>query len=311
MDPTRSRGEYVGRLVKAAAEGLTGTFEVRGRGGLRRLHMREGEVVWSQTEDGGAVNAEEVANAVARPLAWEPCTVQFEEQRTLSTDATRARVSDPVPVRRALWLGAARHVALNDVLPSVIDPAAGPVGPTMGLWSALDELELEEPYTDLAYVLGTGVTVDELLRQIPDRSGILMKLVWFLERAELLERPRAAKPRPKTDPRGRVPRSPPAEHIRSAPEPSAATQQDVPREGGGNFSWWDGAASAGVSPPKSEQPQNSDAPTARRGAAVGPWSLLLRPPRSSPPSSRRMCGNAPDGTTTPSSASPPRLLRPR
>ena len=230
MDPTRSRGEYVARVAKAATERLTGTFEISSGAKWRRLHLRRGEAVWAESsEQTDLTGSDLVAEAVSAPLAWEPSTVLFEEQQSLAVDALHEALSDPVPVRRALWQGVERHVALNDVLPSVIDPAAGPVQPTMGLWSALDELAVEAPYSGLPDALGSGLTVDELFTRIPDRSGILMKLLWMLEAAELVARPRAAKPRAKTDPRGRRPTSRPPDRLPPVdpPDPSAARLAEV------------------------------------------------------------------------------------
>ncbi len=254
MDPTRSRAEYVARVAKAAAERLTGTFEVSARGRWRRIHLRRGEAVWAESsEEKDLQGTDMVLEAIAAPLAWEPNAVKFEERRTLSIDALHAEVADPVPVRRALWVGVERHVDLNDVLPSVIDPAAGPVQPTMGLWSALDELAVGEPYSELPDALGSGVTVDELFTRIPDRSGILMKLLWLLECAELVMRPRAAKPRPRTDPRGRRPAAPKPDRLQAPPEPEAATPSttvetptvtatvsmaEAAAADNSDFSWW-------------------------------------------------------------------------
>jgi hypothetical protein len=293
MNATLSRGEYVVRMAKAGAERLTGVFEVSSQGRWRRIHLRCGEAVWAETSERKDLTGEDlVVEAIASPLAWEPSHLVFEERRTLSIDATHAAVSDPVLVRRALWEGVKQHIDLNDVLPSVIDPAAGPMRPTMGLWSALEELAVGAPYEELPNALGSGATVDEMFTRIPDRSGILLKLLWMLERAELIERPSAAKPRLKPDPRGRIPQEPPAAQEgpadRLPPEdpPTSAIEtpivtdtmsmhEEVEAADRRDFSWWAaGKSGDGETPQKLQMkpaaatnPANSR-PVARRNTAA-------------------------------------------
>ncbi len=278
MDRTRSRGEYVGRLVKASLEHLTGTFEVRSGRRRRTIHLQRGRPVWSEGEEGTATtDVVSLEAAIGEPLAWEPSEVIFEEHRTVPVEALKGDETDDLSMRRALWQGVERHLPLTDVLPSVIDPAGGPVQPTLGLWTALEELEVGHPYSNLPEALGSGATVEELLARIPDRSGSLMKLIWFLERAELLERPSAARSRRKTEPRGGVPphRPTPLQNVSGPAAPPKAVARPERPDASPDFSWWKGADGStpggGVTPnaPSDEVgPVEPEAPQ-RQGAAGG------------------------------------------
>jgi hypothetical protein len=274
-------------VAKASSQLLTGTFEVSAGERWCRLHLRRGNPIWAETSSGDEPDRADPAactawmeEAIAAPLAWEPSETRFEEHRTLPIEALRQAFSVDVSVRRALWKGVQRHIDLGDLLPSVIDPAGGPLHPTLGLWSAIAEIEIGEPYSQLPDALGSGLTVDELLLEIPDRSGILMKLVWMLEVIELVERPRAARPWPKTDPRGRRPTPRRPKRIAAEPPPPPSAESD---KSPADFSWWSG----GKPPSKPARAETT--------------------PGGAPPSSPRR-STVPSGGGPSSGAAPPREI---
>jgi len=112
----------------------------------------------------------------------------------LSPGHVAAELLPHVVAVRELWEGVRQHVPVDNVAPGVSDGARGPVVAGPELRALLAELELEPPLAFLAEAVEEAVTVEELFRQIPDRSGNLLKLVWMLERGGLLLRP-ACEPR--------------------------------------------------------------------------------------------------------------------
>jgi tetratricopeptide (TPR) repeat protein len=185
-------------------------------------------------------------------LSWASGEWSFEPRPGL-----RATWIDPDLIPRtdvlpSIWHGVKQFVGMEDILSQVSDPGLGKMLPTDGLSAGLQLLELEEAQSNLLDAVGDGCTMDELFTRIPDTTGTLVKLVWFLAESELLqwengasegavamlkaaqtEAPKpervAAPPRPMARSRSAAkPRQAPSERSRgrnSKPAPPSATRQ--------------------------------------------------------------------------------------
>ena len=144
----------------------------------------------------GALSARQIAehkharlqSSIGSPLMWGSGQWTFE-----AFSGTRGSGIDPslrpeVETIAALWNAVQQHVSMDAVFPLVTDPAAGmialdPLGaalfPSLGV---AKDLEM------LPEAIGSGSPVEDIFRQIPDASGNLVKLLWFLESTGLLHR---------------------------------------------------------------------------------------------------------------------------
>jgi curved DNA-binding protein CbpA len=77
---------------------------------------------------------------------------------------------------------------MDAVFPQVTDPAAGMVALDPLCPALFSRLKVEEAFVGLPDAIGDGCNVEEIFRQVPDGSGNLVKLLWFLEAAGLLHR---------------------------------------------------------------------------------------------------------------------------
>ena len=74
---------------------------------------------------------------------------------------------------------------MDAVFPTVTDPAAGMVALDPLCNALFGSLNVEDAFAGLPEAIGTGCSVEEIFRQVPDGSGNLVKLLWFLEAAGL------------------------------------------------------------------------------------------------------------------------------
>ena len=125
---------------------------------------------------------------IAAPLRAATGTWRFEPCPGLLPERIAAELRPRTSSVRDLWDAVKQHVPLDKVLPEVTDAKLGSLRPGPGLQELLAVLALDPPLSFLAEALGDAITVEELFRQIPDRSGDLLRLVWMLERGGLLLR---------------------------------------------------------------------------------------------------------------------------
>lgn len=149
----------------------------------------------------GALNAEQltehqqgrIRTGIAAPLRATSGSWRFETCPGLDPSSIAHALRPAVPCVAALWEGIRQHLAVDKVLPEVTDSSLGALVVGEGLRELLPSMELEPPLSFLGEAVSDGIGVEELFKQIPDRSGNLLKLVWFLERGGFLlrdDRPR-------------------------------------------------------------------------------------------------------------------------
>ncbi len=129
-----------------------------------------------------------IRQGIAAPLRASRGSWQFEPCPGLNAEQVAPGLRPELSSVGALWQGVRQHVAVDKILPDVTDDGLGPLMVGDGLEDLLPALELEASLTFLGEAIGDGLSVEELFKQIPDRSGNLLKLVWMLERGGLLLR---------------------------------------------------------------------------------------------------------------------------
>lgn len=129
-----------------------------------------------------------IRQGIAAPLRSSAGSWRFEPAPGLDPDSIALELRPGIATVSALWDGIRQHLAVDKVLPEVTDADLGPLVAGEGLREVLPAMELEPPMAFLSEAIGDGISVEELFKQIPDRSGNLLKLVWMLERGGLLLR---------------------------------------------------------------------------------------------------------------------------
>jgi len=129
-----------------------------------------------------------IRQGIAAPLRSSTGSWRFEPSPGLDPTSIAAAIRPEVPSLAALWLGIQQHLAVDKVLPEVTDASLSDLVAGPGLRESLPNMDLEPPLSFLGEAVGDGISVEELFKQIPDRSGNLLKLVWMLERGGLLLR---------------------------------------------------------------------------------------------------------------------------
>jgi hypothetical protein len=99
-----------------------------------------------------------------------------------------------LPVLPVLWHSVKQHLAMDDVLPLVMDPALGDLCAGDGLAEGVASLELDAGLATISEALESGCSVDALAGFVPDRTGDLLKLVWMLQLGGLIVRENDSKP---------------------------------------------------------------------------------------------------------------------
>lgn len=148
----------------------------------------------------GSVSKEQLDNhlrsrtrpGVSGPLTWSTGNWTFEalsDALTEGIDPSLLEVESALP---ALWHGVSQHVGTDEVLPAVTDTKKGPLQFSEDGLEMLEQLALSDTFSKLGEAIGTGASVEDVFRTIPDSSGALFKLIWMLESGGALSREGAA-----------------------------------------------------------------------------------------------------------------------
>jgi len=168
----------------------------RARIGWFRERLGQGEYLENALLDAGVITGDDMnavrqrrlQQGVGAPLKWGDGTWEFEAAEGLEVGSVESRLRPEVPFVQALWAAVCKQVDMDEVLPTVTDRAAGGFVPTAELPAAIKLLELDPPLDALPELLGAGAAVDQLARKLPECSGDLVRLLWFLEAGGLVKR---------------------------------------------------------------------------------------------------------------------------
>jgi len=135
---------------------------------------------------------QQLGPAVSAPLGWEGGEWSFDARDSLSLDSIDPSLFPDCHVLRELWLGVPNFVQMQEALAAVGGEAGRRLVPRTGLSDAIELIGLTGPLLELPEALGRGATVEELFQAIPDKSGHMMQLLWFLWNCDLLGEPDVA-----------------------------------------------------------------------------------------------------------------------
>ena len=123
---------------------------------------------------------QQLGPAISAPLAWEAGEWSFEGRDSLPLDAIDRSLFPDCHVLRDLWIGVPNFVQMQEALSEVTGDSARRLVPRPGLSGVIDAIGVSGPLAELPDAIGQGASVEELFQSIPDRSGQMMQLLWFL-----------------------------------------------------------------------------------------------------------------------------------
>ena len=125
---------------------------------------------------------------VGAAFAWPDGAWSFAPADHIDPDRIDPALLPEATLAAGLWRGVVAHLVTGALLDEVTDADAGEVGLRPALLEDLDAFDLGSPLDELPGVIGTGTTVEALLKTIEDPSGNVVKLLWLLEIAGLISR---------------------------------------------------------------------------------------------------------------------------
>ena len=138
----------------------------------------------------------QVERGYTSALSWDSGTWSFTPCDGLDPDSLDPALLLDIEPLSALWSGVQQQVEMDQILQSVSDPDAGAVCSGKDLDALFETLGVDDTFSGLPRAIGDSTTIDELFREIPDRSGNLVKLLWMLEITGLVQRPQRGTPDP-------------------------------------------------------------------------------------------------------------------
>jgi hypothetical protein len=139
--------------------------------------------------------------AISTPLGWPRSDCRLIPVVKHLPLIERLAIGVHVPVLRALWRGVGRHLTDGEARADLAALPAQLLWSTSTLPLALRELDLDPAYQGLQEVLDQGRMLADVLTDITDRAGTLVRLMWFLEVAGTVRRgPPGPDPEPVTPP---------------------------------------------------------------------------------------------------------------
>jgi hypothetical protein len=168
-----------------------------------RDKLSEGEDVEEAIVMSGALSAQQVRehkqsrmkSNIGSPLLWSSGQWTFNPRPKLNIKNIEPNLRPQTNGLNAIWHAVEQHVGMDAVFPKVTDSKAGLVALDPLCPALFPALGVDVDFASLPEVIGDGCSVEEIFRRIPDGTGNLVKLLWFLETAGLAHR----EGRPKDD----------------------------------------------------------------------------------------------------------------
>jgi len=144
----------------------------------------------------GAITTEQLAEHkqarlkvnIGSPLVWGSGEWTFTPALGIHADRIDPKLRPESDCLSAMWAAVVQHVSMDAVFPYVTDQKAGnieldPICPAL-----FPAFEVDEALQGVPDTLMDGAEVDDVFRMVPDSSGNLVKLLWFLEAAGMAKR---------------------------------------------------------------------------------------------------------------------------
>ncbi len=212
-----------------------------------RDKLSEGEDVEEAIVMSGALSAQEVRDHkqgrmrsnIGSPLLWSSGKWTFKPRPRLNIKNIDPSLRPQSNGLNAIWHAVEQHVGMDSVFPKVTDSKAGQIVLDPLCPALFPALGVDDDFSSLPDVIGDGCSIEEVFRRIPDGTGNLVKLLWFLETAGLAHREGRPKddtiegqltdafnaPQPEPTPAAKVSKA------AAAPAPAAQSKADAPKDG--------------------------------------------------------------------------------
>lgn len=161
-----------------------------------REKLGQGEALEQAIVMSGALTAAQITEHkqnrmqtnVGSPLLWGSGDWVFHPHPGIRVANIDPALRPSTSAIAALWSAVGQHVSMDAVFPHVTDNKAGMVALDPLCPALFPSLGIEADFHGLIEAVGNGSSVEDIFRQIPDSTGNLVKLLWFLEAAGLLHR---------------------------------------------------------------------------------------------------------------------------
>ncbi len=171
--------------------------------------------------------------AVSTPVGWPRSDTTFTAVKEHTDLVERQAIGVHIPVLRALWRGVGKHMTAGEAKTELSALPPNPLLAGSSLPIALRELDLDSSHQRLGELLAAGRRTDELIAEVGDRAGTVVRLLWFLEAAGAIRRGIVPTSRPAPALRGRRPTAAQMEATRVPGAPSPGPLGRGARPSGG------------------------------------------------------------------------------
>jgi curved DNA-binding protein CbpA len=158
--------------------------------------LSEGERLEDALLMSGSIDAEVLSGhkknrlkvSIGSPLLWGSGEWSFSPAPALQADRIDPKLRPPSECLAAIWNAVVHHVSMDAVFPQVTDPTAGKIELDPICPAIFPAFQVDSALVNVPEILTSGASVDDVFRMVPDSSGNLVKLLWFLEAAGLATR---------------------------------------------------------------------------------------------------------------------------
>lgn len=129
---------------------------------------------------------------ISGALTWSSGAWLFEALPAAVAEGFDPQLLGDETALPSLWNGVNKHVGTDEVLPAVTAGKKGDLQLDKAGKALLSAIELTDPFSQIAQAIGSGASVEDVFRSIPDNSGGLFKLLWMLESGGVVQRENSA-----------------------------------------------------------------------------------------------------------------------
>jgi tetratricopeptide (TPR) repeat protein len=231
-------GRPVAFESSVSAESFQSVVDASGAVPTRQLKwivskLEPGETLEDALLNSGALDEEQIAafrstlleRGVGAALQWSSGDWAFTPADHIDPERVDPQLLPRFTLPAGLWRGVAEHVEVASIVDDVTAAGAGDVGIRPPLFDGLEGFEVGSPLDEILGAIGTGASVEVLMRAIQDPAGNLVKLVWLLEIVGLLSRKGRSRQADADLVRSLSTRAKPP--VEKSPEPTAAPAPDL------------------------------------------------------------------------------------
>ncbi len=158
--------------------------------------LSEGERLEDALAMSGSISSDQLSShkrsrlkiSIGSPLLWGSGEWTFTPAQGLRADRIDPKLRPPSDCLAAIWHAVVQHVSMDAVFPHVTDPGAGAIELDPICPALFPAFEVDTALKGVPEILVNASSVDDVFRMVPDSSGNLVKLLWFLEAAGMAKR---------------------------------------------------------------------------------------------------------------------------